>query len=150
MANTYSSLYYHLIFSTKNRIHWIHPEIQHRVWAYIGGIARRHKMTALEIGGFTDHVHSLICAPAPVSPSMIAQHLKGDSSKWVHGEFPSLRNCGWQDGFGAYTVSKSDIPEVIRYIQNQTEHHRRKSFQEEYLEFLRKHGIEYDERYLWG
>ena len=59
MANTYSSLYYHLIFSTKNRIHWIHPEIQHRVWAYLGGIARRHKMTALEIGGFTDHVHSL-------------------------------------------------------------------------------------------
>jgi putative transposase len=142
MANTYSSLYYHIIFSTKNRINWLHAEIQQRIWAYLGGIARRHKMTALEVGGSADHIHALVRAPAPISPSMIAQYLKGDSSKWIHDQFPSLRNFAWQDGFGALTVSKSDILGVIEYIQNQREHHKTKSFQEEYLEYLKKNGID--------
>src|SRR5438128_7287397 len=85
-----------------------------------------------------------------ILPSEIAQYLKGESSKWIHEEFPALRDFGWQDGYGAFTVSKSSLPEVIRYIQNQREHHRKKTFQEEYLEFLAEHGIAYDERYLWG
>jgi len=107
-------------------------------------------MTALQIGGCDDHLHALVQAPPIYSPSEIAQYLKGESSKWIHEEFPAMRDFGWQDGYGAFTVSKSDLPDVIRYIQNQREHHRKKTFQEEYLEFLNEYGIEYDERYLWG
>ena len=109
-----------------------------------------HKASALQIGGTADHVHVLILAPAPLSPSQIAQFLKGVSSKWIHDELGGLRKFAWQDGYGAFTVSKSELPAVIRYIQNQREHHRRKSFQEEFLELLKKHEIQYDERYLWG
>jgi len=150
MANTYTSLYYHIVFSTKNRVGWIEPEIEQRVWAYIGGIARKNKMMALQVGGVEDHIHALVMAPATLSPSKITQLLKGDSSLWLHTEFSSLRDFAWQDGYGAFTVSKSSLPEVISYIQNQRRHHSKKTFQEEYLEFLNKHGIEYDERYVWG
>ena len=80
----------------------------------------------------------------------IAKFLKGDSSKWIHQEFSNMAAFGWQDGYGAFSVSKADVPDVIRYIQNQREHHRRKTFREEYVELLRAHGVQYDERYLWG
>jgi putative transposase len=150
MANTYTSLHYHIIFSTKNRVKHISKEIEERIWAYIGGVARAHKMIALQVGGVEDHLHALVTAPAALSPSQIAQFLKGDSSKWIHEEFPALRDFAWQDGYGGFTVSKSNLPEVVRYIQSQREHHRKKTFQEEYLEFLEKHGIEYDERFVWG
>jgi putative transposase len=150
MANTYTSLHYHLIFSTKKRVRWLSSEIEQRVWQYLGGIARKHKMTALQIGGTADHIHALVLAPALSSPSQIAQFLKGDSSKWIHDEFQGLRKFGWQDGYSAFTVSKSNLPEVVHYIQNQREHHRIKTFQEEYVEFLQQHGIQYDEDYLWG
>jgi REP element-mobilizing transposase RayT len=150
MANTYTSLHYHIIFSTKNRQPWLTPDIEQRIWAFIGGIARAHYMTALQVGGAEDHVHALVTAPATTAPSQIAQYLKGDSSKWIHEEFGSLRSFGWQDGYGGFTVSKSNLPDVVKYIQNQRQHHRKRTFQEEYLEFLIKNGIEYDERYLWG
>jgi len=107
-------------------------------------------MTALQVGGVDDHIHALVTAPATIAPSQIAQYLKGDSSNWMHREFPVLRNFGWQDGYGAFTVSKSGIPDLIRYIQNQRDHHSVMTFQEEYLRLLKKHGVEYDERYLWG
>ena len=150
MANTYTSLHYHIIFSTKNREPWLVRDIEQRVWEYIGGIARTHKMIALQVGGVEDHIHALVTAPPTVAPFQIAQFLKGESSKWIHEEFPGMRSFAWQDGYGAFTVSKSNIPEVIAYIQNQREHHLKKTFQEEYLDFLQKNGIEYDERYLWG
>jgi putative transposase len=150
MANTYTSLHYHFLFSTKNRDPWLVPSIEQRIWEFIGGIARAHRMTALQVGGVEDHIHALVTAPPTIAPFQIAQFLKGESSKWIHEEFSKLRNFGWQDGYGAFTVSKSNIPKVIKYIQNQREHHRKKTFQEEYLEFLRENNIEYDERYLWG
>ena len=149
MANTYTSLHYHFTFSTKNREPWIVSEIEGRVWSYIGGVARKHKMTALQVGGVEDHIHALILAPPTLAPSKIAQFLKGDSSKWIHEEFSRMRAFEWQDGYGAFTVSRSQIPEVIEYIKNQRAHHRNKTFQEEYLELLQKHGVDYDERYLW-
>ena len=150
MANTYTSLHYHVIFSTKNREPWLVRDIEQRVWEFIGGVARAHKMTALQVGGVEDHIHALVTAPPTIAPSQIAQYLKADSSKWIHEEFPTLRNFWWQDGYSAFTVSKSNIPNVIKYIQNQREHHRKKTFQEEYLQFLRENGLDYDERYLWG
>lgn len=150
MANTYSSLHYHLLFSTKNRELWIARPIEERIWRFIGGIARKHGMTALQVGGVEDHVHALVTAPPPIAASQIAQILKGESSKWIHEEFSTLRNFGWQDGYAAFTVSKSNLPKVVNYIKSQREHHRRKTFQEEYLEFLHENGIQFDERYLWG
>jgi REP element-mobilizing transposase RayT len=150
MANTYSSLHYHLIFSTKNRLPYLTSDIEQRVWAYIGGVARKHRMTALQIGGYDDHLHALVIAPPTLSPSQIAQYLKGDSSKWIHETFQELREFAWQEGYGGFTVSKSTLEAVVDYIRKQRAHHQQKSFQEEYLEFLQKHGVAYDERYLWG
>jgi len=143
-------LYDHLIFSTKNCVAYLKPEIEQRIWAYLGGVARKHKMTALQIGGCDDHIHALVMAPPVIAPSQIAQSLKGDSSKWIHETFPELRDFAWQEGYGAFTVSKSNLESVVAYIQSQRAHHRKIGFQEEHLEFLQKHGVEYDERYVWG
>jgi len=149
MANTYTSLHYHLVFSTKNRERWIMPESEQRIWAYLGGIAKENKFHPIQIGGVEDHVHVLLCAPASAAPSKIAQLIKGGSSAWIHETFPHLRGFAWQDGYGAFTVSKSSVENVANYIRNQREHHRTKTFQEEYLAFLKKHQIDYEERYLW-
>ena len=133
MANTYTSLHYHILFSTKNREPWIASSIEERLWAFIGGIARSYGMTALQVGGIEDHIHALVTAPPTIAPCQIAQFLKGGSSKWIHEEFSSLRTFSWQDGYGAFTVSKSNIPNLIRYIHNQRKHHQKMTFQEEYL-----------------
>ncbi len=150
MANTYSSLHYHIIFSTKNREPWIIADIEERIWKFMGGIARKHGLIALQIGGIEDHIHALTTSPPTLAPAQIAQILKGESSKWIHQEFQRLKQFSWQDGYAAFTVSTSNLPQVVAYIQNQREHHRRKTFQEEYVEFLRASGVDYDERYLWG
>jgi|SRR5215813_3687946 len=88
MANTYTALYYHIVFSTKNRAPCIKPDFESRIWAYIGGIARAHDMLALKIGGMEEHIHALVAAPAALSPNEIAKYIKGDSSKWINREFP--------------------------------------------------------------
>jgi putative transposase len=150
MANTYSQLFYHFVFSTKRRESFINQNIENRVWSYLGGIARKHNLTALQIGGIENHIHALITASPPVSPSKIAQWLKGDSSKWIHEEFPALQNFAWQDGYGVFTVSKSSAPKVIEYINNQRSHHLKQSFEDEYVELLKLHDIDYDEKYLLG
>jgi REP element-mobilizing transposase RayT len=150
MANTYTSLHYHIVFSTKNRERWIEPGVEQRVWACLGGIARQNKMKPLEIGGIEDHVHLPLGAPAVLSPAKMVQLIKGSSSTWIQETFPRMNSFGWQDGYGAFTASKSNLPSVIEYIQRQREHHRTKSFQEEYRALLKRHGIEWDERYVWG
>ena len=149
MANTYSSLFYHIVFSTKHRQNFVKQEIENRIWAYIGGIARTHKFTAIQVGGIENHIHALVMAAAIFAPSKITQYLKGDSSKWIHIEFADLRKFGWQDGFGAFSVSRSKVPDVVEYIKNQREHHRKESFEEEYEKMMKLHGVEYDERYLF-
>lgn len=149
MANTYSNLFYHLVFSTKGRVDFIHEDIQDRVRAYIGGIARKHDMTALQIGGIENHIHALLMAKPIISPSQIAKYIKGDSSKWIHAEFPELAEFAWQDGYGIFSVSKSNVPEVIEYIKKQPEHHARQTFEDEYVSMLKLNGIEFDERYVF-
>jgi putative transposase len=149
MANTFSHIYYHLVFSTKNREAWITPAIEHRVWAYIGGIARKHNMTALQVGGIDEHIHLLLSAPPTISASKIAQIIKGDSSYWIRREFPSMKQFAWQDGYGMFSVSRSDAARIIEYIKNQRRHHEKQSFEDEFRELLRLHNIEYDERFLF-
>jgi putative transposase len=149
MADTFFSLNVHCVFSTKNREPLLIGEIKDRVWAFMGGIAKQNKITPLCIGGVADHVHLLISLPTTLSVAKAVQIIKGGSSTWVHGAFIPLQHFAWQSGYGAFTVSASHIGETIRYIRNQEDHHRLKSFQEEYVAFLKKHGIQFDERYLW-
>jgi len=125
------------------------PDIEQRIWAYLGGIAKDNKMQPIQIGGIEDHVHMLFGAPATLAPSKIAQVIKGGSSAWIHETFPAMRGFAWQDGYGAFTVSMSSVPDVAAYIRSQREHHRMKTFQEEYLALLQKHQIDYKECYLW-
>ncbi len=150
MANTYTCLHYHIIFSTKNRERWLTPDVEPRIWAYLGGLAREHRCVPLKIGGVEDHVHLVVSVPPSVALSKVLQLLKGSSSKWIHDTFPSLGGCGWQDGYSAFTVSKSNLTGVMRYVAGQREHHRKNTFQEEFRALLDRHGVEYDERYLWG
>ena len=149
MANTYTSLHFHFTFSTKHRHPWIAPEIEQRVWAYLGGIAKKNNLKPLKIGGIEDHVHLLLGDAATIAPAKIAQLVKGGSSAWIHEEFPELADFAWQDGYGAFTVSKSVIPGISAYIENQREHHRTRTYQQEYRILLEQHGIDFDERYLW-
>ena len=149
MANTYTSVNIHYVFSTKNREPLLVGELKERLWAFMGGIARENGMMARAIGGAADHVHLLISMPTTLSVAKAIQLVKGGSSTWVHQTFPQIRNFAWQEGYGAFAVSISHLPETIAYIANQEERHRKKSFQQEYLAFLKRHRIKYDEKYLW-
>lgn len=149
MANTYSNLFYHIVFSTKGRKNLIDRDIEQRVWAYIGGIARHHEIVAVQVGGIENHIHVLIMAKPKFAPSQIVQWIKGESSRWIHETFPNLRSFEWQDGFGVFSVSKSSVPEVVEYIKNQREHHVKQTFEDEYVSLLRLHGVDYDERYVF-
>jgi len=115
----------------------------------MGGIARENGMKALAIGGTKDHIHALLALPATLSVAKAIQLIKGGSSKWVHDEFTRLRKFAWQEGYGAFSVSASQTTSIIHYINGQKEHHRKKSFEEEFLEFLDKYGVEYDRRYVF-
>ena len=139
----------HCTFSTKDRFPFIDANLESRLWPYIGGIARENRMKALAIGGTTDHLHALLSLPGMMSFSKAVQLIKGGSSKWLHETLPEYRKFEWQEGYGAFSVSASQVPKTITYINNQKEHHRRKTFQEEFLELLKKHGIEYDSRYVF-
>lgn len=149
MANTYTSLHFHIIFSTKNRERWIEPAIEQRIWEYLGGIARANDMKALKVGGVEDHVHLVVGMKPTMPVSHAVQLLKGGSSKWIHENFAKLAGFSWQDGYGAFTVSKSQVPDVIHYVEGQREHHRVTTFQEEYRILLAKHEIEANAGHEW-
>jgi REP element-mobilizing transposase RayT len=148
MANTYTSAHIHYVFSTKNRLPYIVGDLKPRLWAFMGGIARDNGMKALGIGGVADHVHLLVSLPSNLSIAKAIQLIKGGSSSWVHTTFPEAKDFAWQTGYGAFSVSVSRLADTLAYIENQEEHHRTKSFQEEYLAFLNKHGVAYDEKYV--
>jgi putative transposase len=146
---SYVSSYFHCVFSTKERRPLITPELRERLWPFLGGIARQNKMKAVEIGGVADHVHLLLSLPATIPVSKAMQLIKGGSSKWIHETFPNQQLFAWQEEYGAFSVSVSQLNKTIAYIRDQPEHHRKLTFQEEFLMLLKKHGVEYDERYLW-
>ncbi|MCK9398700.1 MAG: IS200/IS605 family transposase [Bacteroidales bacterium] len=150
MANSFTSINIHFVFSTKNRKNLIDDKMQSRLWEYIGGIAKQHNMVALAIGGTNNHVHMLVSMPAALSPAKSIQLIKSNSSKWVNEEFPNKNGFSWQVGYSGFSVSPRQIQNVINYITGQEEHHRIRSFEEEYISFLKDSVIEYDERYVWG
>ncbi|SKB02063.1 REP element-mobilizing transposase RayT [Prosthecobacter debontii] len=151
MADSFHSLTYHLIWSTKNRTACLSEMLQPRLWEYLAGIAHQKKMQPLCVGGWFDHVHALVRLPPNLDVSKAIQWLKGPSSKWLHETFPhELGAFEWQDGYGAFSVSQSQVGEVFEYIKNQRQHHRTKTFQEEFVAFLERHGIEWKPEYIWG
>jgi REP-associated tyrosine transposase len=150
MSHSYISALYHCVFSTKERRKTITAGLQERLWPYMGGIARENQMRSLAIGGIEHHIHLLLSIPSTLSIAKATQLIKGGSSKWVHDTFPEHKDFEWQEGYGAFTVGISQVSDTKKYIANQREHHRTKTFQEEFIAFLEKHGIEYDPRYVWG
>ena len=146
---SYVSSYHHCVFSTKDRRPMITAALQQRLWPYLGGIARENKMRAIEIGGVQDHIHMLLSLPSSMPIAKALQLIKGGSSKWVHDTFPDQRLFGWQTKYGSFSVSVSQLDKIIAYIRSQPEHHRKMTFQEEFVALLKKHHIQYDERYLW-
>ena len=149
MAQTLVSLMVHVIFSTKNPEPFIKPEIESELFAYVGGILKNHESRLLDAGGAADHVHLLISQSKNVSLSSLMKDVKKDSSLWIKTKGRQFRNFHWQDGYGAFSIGNSDIPELKKYIATQKEHHRKRTFKEELIEFLDEYGIAYDERYLW-
>ena len=148
--STFSKLLSHVVFSTKYRRRVINTDIQERLYEYIGGVIRNNKGSLIEIGGVEDHVHILAHLPANRSVSDSIRDLKANSSKWINESVTdSYKKFAWQKGYGAFTVSFSQVGTVKTYIQNQREHHRTKSFKEEFIELLKRHNIEYDEKYLF-
>ena len=136
MSHTYTNLVIHYVFSTKNRQKIIASELQNRLWTYMAGIANTKGMHALTIGGKRDHAHLLLGLPPTITISKAVQLIKGSSSKWIHDNFSQLKAFAWQEGFGAFSVSISHVGDTIKYIENQVEHHRTKTFQEEYRAFF--------------
>jgi REP element-mobilizing transposase RayT len=150
MPHSYSSCLIHYVFSTKGRKKTIAEELRGRLWAYVGGIARENGMTALAVGGTDDHMHLLVVLPSTLSVAKAIQLIKGGSSKWLHDTFPAMKDFAWQQGYGAFGVGISGIEETVSYINRQKQHHRTTTFEDEFVAFLKRHGIDYDERYVWG
>lgn len=148
MPSTYSNLLYHIVFSTKDRERLITEEFKEELYRYMAGIAREEGGTLHEIGGIEDHVHLLAKFKPSIAVSDMLRLIKTNSSKWLHEEKGHAR-FGWQEGYAAFSVSESQVVAVRRYIRNQSAHHRRQSFQEEFVAMLERHSVEYDPRYLW-
>jgi REP element-mobilizing transposase RayT len=132
------------MFSVKERRKLITPELEERLYPYLGGIARENKIKALSIGGVEDHVHALLSIPSTLSIAKTVQLLKGNSSRWIHQTFSNQRLFEWQEGYGAFSIAVSGVKDTMRYIETQQEHHRAHSFEEELIVFLDKHGIPYE------
>jgi REP element-mobilizing transposase RayT len=144
MAHTYTSVYIHCVFSTKERRPLIPATRTAELYAYLGGIARSEGLTLIAAGGTANHIHLLLVMSAVCSLAHAVQKLKGSSSKWMGSGF------SWQGGYGAFSVSASQLEVVKRYIQNQEEHHRKRDFEEEFTTLLRSCGVEFDERFVFG
>jgi len=147
--STYTSLTYHIIFSTKYRIPRIDADLRDDLYSYIGGIIRGEKGQLLEIGGIADHVHILAGFHPTVAVSFMLQHIKGSSSKWINDQKKPQMRFEWQAGYGAFTVSQSQVPTVRQYIQQQEKHHEKQGFKDEFLAILKRHNIDYDPKYVF-
>ena len=148
MADSYTNLLYHIIFSTKYRRQLITPDYERRLYDYIGGTLRGVGGLCLELNGVPDHIHLLAKLRPDQALSEVLRRLKANASGWMHDVFPTLRHFNWQRGYAAFTVSQSNVEEVRRYISQQKQHHQRVSSRDEFIQFLRANRIEFDERYV--
>jgi len=149
MPQSLSKVILHIIFSTKDRQPWLDPGVRTRMHGYVATICRDQGADLVQVGGVADHVHILTTLPRTLSQAQLVEHIKKTSSKWIKTVAPRYHSFRWQRGYGAFSVSPSQLKSVLQYIDRQQQHHRTRIFQEEYRELLRKHGIDFDERYVW-
>ena len=149
MPGTYSQLLLHFVTSTKGRTPWISPDVAECLYPYIGGIVRAEKGVLYEIGGVEDHVHLYLRWRPDGRVSDLMRTVKASSSKWMHDTFPELAAFAWQEGYSAFSVSKSQEDALKRYIKDQVEHHKGEDFKSELLRILRAHGVAFDETYVF-
>lgn len=148
LSHTSGNILLHVIFSTEGRRPLIQIEFRNKLFAYLGGIIREMRGNALIINGVADHVHMLVRVRPVHSAAEIARVVKTNSSRWVReNHFPGFE---WQTGYGVFSVSEANVPAIIKYIADQEEHHKKHSFQQEYIAFLKKNHVEYDPRYIWN
>jgi REP element-mobilizing transposase RayT len=138
-----------MVFSTKNRVPLISPDLAPRLYGYIGGIVGNLGGSLVAAGGMPDHVHLIVSLGKTMSTADTVRTIKSNSSGWVHETFPRMGQFAWQTGYGAFAVSYSNLDDVKRYIAHQEDHHRVRTFQDEFRALLQRHNIEYDERYVW-
>ena len=149
MGHTFANLVFHVIFSTKERRPLLHDSFRDRLHEYLGGLARAEFRGTLSVGGTDNHVHGLIVLPPNLCVSDALRKWKALSSKWVHETFAQEAHFGWQEGYGVFSVSQSNVSQVAAYIEKQPEHHKKMTFEEEFVALLKRHGIQYDPRYVW-
>jgi putative transposase len=149
MPQSYTNLLVHIIFSAKHRQPWLEASIRPQILDFLKGGIVDQRGVPLEVNAVDDHVHLLAKVRQDMALSDIVQDIKARSSGWIHRDFPNLSTFAWQNGFGAFSVSHSQLERVRDFIRKQEEHHRHVPFQDEFVRFLRVNGIEYDERYLW-
>jgi len=149
MSGSYISNLVHFVWSTSNRRAWIGESWQDRLYGYIGGILRNKNGKLLRCGGRSDHVHMYASLPSTVSVAKIAEAVKSNSSRWIHETIPGRQDFKWQEGYGAFTVSKSCEDRLIKYIDNQAQHHRKRDFKSEFVALLVQHAVAYDAKYIW-
>ncbi len=149
MPHSYCNLLYHIVFSTKRHCPFLDAADIARIHEYLGGTIRNMGNTSLGVGGTTDHIHLLVKLHQKAAVADVLRDFKSTSSGWMKRTFPRIRDFAWQEGYGAFTVSQSQVGKVRKYIANQVAHHHKTTFKEEFLGLLQAHGIEYDERYLW-
>jgi putative transposase len=147
MSHTYAQNVIHAVFSTKDRRKTISKESQSRMWAYVAGICKNHGIFVHGIGGMDDHIHLLIRIPPSLSVSKAVLAIKSNSSRWANDQGTKF---AWQQGYAAFSVSSSNVPAVVKYIRNQESHHRKMSFDEEFVALLKKHGAEFDPKFVFG
>ncbi len=147
MSHTYAQNVIHVVFSTKDRRKLMSGEFRPRMWAYAAGICKKFNILVLAVGGMEDHIHFLLQIPPTLAVAKAVLAIKSNSSRRASEEGHKF---AWQQGYGAFSVSSSIVPEVIRYIQNQEAHHRRMNFDAEFLALLKKHGMEFDPNYVFG
>lgn len=151
MAHTFSQYYSHLVWSTKNRFPLITEQIQERLYPYIVKTVEDHKGKVLALNGMSDHVHLLISHKVTLSISELMRDLKSATSKFIRTAYADsdLRLFSWQEGYGAFSIGQSTLEAAIKYVQNQQEHHQKFTFEQEYLEFLKRNKIQYDPRFVF-
>ncbi len=147
MSDTFSSLTYHLVFSTKDRLPLMTRDVRERLFPYIGGIVRNLGGTVVAVGGMPDHLHLVSTLPTSIAIADAVRTIKANASKWTNEQFAASK-FGWQRGYGAFSISRSLVPVVVEYVRNQAQHHRDRSFEDELGVLLRVHGIDFDSKHL--
>ncbi len=149
MPQSLSKVYVHITFSTKNRVNRIDDKIETPLFEYIGGVCKQMECNPIKVGGHENHIHILCLLSRKIAQMALLENIKKSSSKWIKTKGDEYSDFYWQDGYGIFSVNPTEIDVVKKYISNQKEHHKKRTFQDEFRAFLKKYNVDYDERYVW-